>query len=87
MNIEIIVQKTVKSIDSLNKHMAEIVAMVSSGFVYFNYTTEVIHSIFAILTAVVSYLSVRGTKAIINAVKSKFKKNEKENKHIRKNVQ
>ena len=48
MNIEILVQKTMKTMDTINKHMADIVAMTSSVYVYFNYKTEVIHSLFAI---------------------------------------
>ena len=74
MNIELIVQKTVKTVDSVNKHMAEIVAMISSGVVYFNYTSEMIHSIFAIMTAIISYLAVRGTKTIIAKIKEKWEK-------------
>lgn len=74
MNIEILVQKTMKTMDTINKHMADIVAMTSSVYVYFNYKTEVIHSLFAIATAIVSYLAVRGTKAIIAKVKEKWGK-------------
>lgn len=74
MNIEIIIDKITKTAEACNKNLAEIVAMTSSGLVYFNYTSEVIHSLFAVVTAVVSYIAVRGCKYLINKWNEKDKR-------------
>lgn len=76
MNIDIIITKTVRAIDTANKHLAEITSAATTGsVVYFNYVNKTLDSLFAIGTAVVSavlsYLAVKLCKHIINKINDK----------------
>lgn len=78
MNLDVLITKTVKAVDTANKHLAEITSAATTGsVVYFNYVNKTLDSLFAIGTAVVSavlsYLAVRVCKFLIN------KWNEKKN--------
>ena len=71
MNLDILVSKIVKSVDTANKHLAEITSAATTGsVVYFNYVNKTLDSLFAIgtaiISAVLSYLAVRLCKYLIN---------------------
>ncbi len=66
MNIEFIIEKLVQMAEKITLYIqhnnSEIIAYVSAGIVYLNVMAEVLHMGFTVATAILSFISVKAIK-------------------------